>query len=84
MAGDTAAAMRNRYRRVFSGVEGRAVLRHMLKSSGVFAPTCSGEAPHQMAFDEGQRSFALRVAKTAFSEHELEEVLVDQLTEKRE
>jgi hypothetical protein len=65
--------MRAKYRRVFSGDDGRDVLRHILKSAGVFTPTAHGESYQSLAWSEGQRSLALRIARAALTTKELDE-----------
>ena len=64
--------IRAAYRRLFNTADGIIVLKHILKTAGVYSPTASGEAPHILAWQEGARSLALRIARAAWTAAELE------------
>ena len=58
--GDRRLATVSDYQRVFNSVEGRRVLRHLMKVHG-FMQTSYNENPYATAFNEGGRNVVIQI-----------------------
>ena len=55
--------LRKAYRHVFSTEDGKIVLRHLMRSCFMVAPTFVAGDPHQSAMNEGSRRVVLSILK---------------------
>jgi hypothetical protein len=78
---DETKRMRELYHAVFGTEDGKKVLRHMLKNSGVLSRTYTGDV-YALAWSEGRRSFALQVAQTVLTEDQAIEEMTNMMEER--
>lgn len=60
----------NRYKRLFSTEDGKKILQDMILSSGVLQCSYTPD-PYETAYNEGARSFVLRILKTLQTDPEV-------------
>lgn len=65
------------YQKVFETPEGRRVLAHIMRVGGVTKSSFVAGDPHMTSLNEGKRWLALSIARTALSDHQELQKLIE-------